>query len=59
MFFYKNIAKDVETSFAISNELERKLTEGKSKKVICGMKDELGGKIQKKMLDLQKKDIVT
>ena len=45
MFFYKNIAKDVETNFVISNESERKLTEGKNVKVLCVMKDELGGKI--------------
>ena len=45
MFFYKNIAKDVETSFVISDESERKLTEGKNVKVLCVMKDELGGKI--------------
>ena len=42
---YKDIAKDVETTFDTSNyELDRRLPKGKSKKVIGLMKDELGGK---------------
>ena len=44
--FYKDIASDVENRFDTSNyEVNRPLRTGKNKKVICFMKDELGGKI--------------
>ena len=43
---YSDIAKDVENRFDSSNyELDRPLSKGKNKKVICLMKDELGSKI--------------
>ena len=43
---YKDIAEDVKTRFDTSNyELERLLQQGKNKKVIGVMKDELNGKI--------------
>ena len=42
---YKNIAEDIETRFDTSNfELDRPLPEGKNKKLIGLMKDELGVK---------------
>ena len=45
---YSEIAKDVDTRFKTSNyELDRLLCEGKNKKVIGLMKDELGRKIIK------------
>ena len=45
---YKDIAKDVETRFEISNfKIDRPLPKGKNKKVIGLMKDELGGQITK------------
>ena len=44
--FYKDIANDVEKRFYTSNyEVDRPLPTEKNKKVICFMKDELGGKI--------------
>ena len=44
--FYVDIASDVENRFDTSNyEVKRPLPVGKNKKVICLMKDELGGKI--------------
>ena len=48
---YKDIAEDVETRFDTSNyELERPLPKGKNKKVIGSTKDQLGGKIRKKIV---------
>ena len=45
---YKDIAEDVETIFDAPNvEIERPLTQGKNKKVIGLMKDELGGQTMK------------
>ena len=53
---YKDIAKDVETTFDTSNyELDRRLPKGKSKKVIGLMKDELGGKGMTKFFGLKAK----
>ena len=53
---YKNIAEDVETRFDTSNyELDRPLPKGKNKKVIGLMKDELGGKIMTKFVELRAK----
>ena len=44
--FYKDISNDVENRFDTSNyEVNRPLPTGKNKKIICLMKDELGGKI--------------
>ena len=49
---YKNIAEDVEKLFDTSvYELGRPLRKGKDKKVVGLMKDELGGKIMKELLD--------
>ena len=54
--FYKDIAKDVETRFDTSGyEPNRPLPIGKNKKVIGLMKDELGGKIMKEVIDLRPK----
>ena len=45
---YKSIAKDVKTKFDTLNyDLNRPLPKGKDKKVIGGMKDELGKKNMK------------
>ena len=45
---YKDIAEDVETIFDAPNvEIERPLTQGKNKKVIGLMKDELRGQTMK------------
>ena len=53
---YKAIAGDVETRFDTSNyELDRPLPKIKNKKVIGLMKDELGGKIMKKFVELRAK----
>ena len=53
---YKDIAKDVETRFDISNyELDRPLPKGKFKKVIGLMKDKLDGKIMIKFVRLRAK----
>ena len=42
---YRDIAEDVETRFDTSKyELDKPLREGKNKKVVGLMKDELGGK---------------
>ena len=50
---YKDIAEDVETRFDTSNyELDRPLPNGKNKKVIGLMKDELGEKIMIKFVGL-------
>ena len=49
---YKEIAEDVELRFDASNyELNRSLPIGKIRKVIGLMKEELGGKIMKNLLD--------
>ena len=49
---YKEIAEDVELRFDASNyELNRPLPIGKIRKVIGLMKEELGGKILKNLLD--------
>ena len=53
---YKDIAKNVGKSFNTSSyKLIRPLPTKKSKKVIGVMKDELGGKITKKVIGLQTK----
>ena len=58
---YKDIAKDVEARFDTSNyvlecnSIERPLPNGKNKKVIGLMKDELGGKIITKFVGLRAK----
>ena len=54
---YKDIAEDVETRFDTSNyELVISLFKGENKKVIGLMKDELGGKIMKKIIGLRAKN---
>ena len=54
--FYKNISNDVENRFDTSNyEINRALPTGKNKKVICLMKDELGGKIITEFVTLRPK----
>ena len=51
---YKDIAEDVEAKFDTSNyELDRPVMNGKNKKVIGLMKDELGGKNKKEFLGLR------
>ena len=53
---YKDTAEDVETRFDSSNyELDRPLPKEKNKKVIELMKDELGGKIMTKSVELKAK----
>ena len=53
---YKDIAKDVETTFDTSNyELDMALPKGKNKKVLILMKDKLGGKIMTKFVGLRAK----
>ena len=53
---YKDIAEVVKMRFDTSNyKLDRPLTNGKSKKVIRLMKDELGEKIIKKSVELRAK----
>ena len=53
---YKDIAKDVETTFDTSNyELDMTLPKGKNKKVLILMKDKLGGKIMTKFIGLRAK----
>ena len=53
---YKDIAEDVETRFDTSNyELDRPLAQGKNKKVIGLMKDELDGEIMTKFVGLRSK----
>ena len=55
---YKDIAQDAETRFNTSNyELDRPLSKGKNKKVIRSMKDELGGKVMKKYVELREKNL--
>ena len=54
--FYKDIANDIEKRFDTSNyEVNRPLPTGKNKKVICLMKDELGGKIITEFVTLRPK----
>ena len=54
--FYKDVANDVENRFDTSNyEVNRPLPMGKNKKVICLMKDELGGKIITEFVTLRPK----
>ena len=53
---YKDTAEDVETRFHTSNyELDRPLPKGKKKKTIGLVKDKLGGKIMKKLVELRVK----
>ena len=53
---YKDIAEDVKIRLDNSNnELEKPLLEGKNKKVIYVMKDELGGKVMKEFFELRAK----
>ena len=53
---YSDIANDVETRFDTPNyELDRQFPDGKNKKVIGLMKDELGGKIIKAFAALRAK----
>ena len=48
---YEDIAENVETSFDTSSyELERPIPKENSKKVIAVIKDELGGKIMRKLI---------
>ena len=54
-----DIAKDIETRFETSNfELEIPFPEGKNKKSIGLMKDELGGKIMKEFFWIKSKNIL-
>ena len=53
----KDIAKDVETRFDTSFEIDRPLPKGKNKKVIGLMKDELGGQIMKQFILIKGKTI--
>ena len=54
--FYKDIANDVEKRLDTSNyEVDRPLPEGKSKKVIGLMKDELGARIITEFVTLRPK----
>ena len=53
---YKDIAEDVETRFDTSNyDLDRSLSKGKNKNVTGLMKDELGGKVMRKLVGLRAK----
>ena len=53
---YKDIAEDVKTRFDTSNyELDGPLTKRKNKNAISLMKDDLGGKIQIKLVGLKAK----
>ena len=54
--FHKDIAQDVEERFDTSNyDVDRPLPKGKNKKVICLMKDELGGGIITEFVALRPK----
>ena len=53
----KDIAKDVETRFDTSFEIDRPLSKGKNKKVIGLIKDELGGQITKQFIFIKGKTI--
>ena len=53
---YKDTAKNVQTRFDTSNyELDEPLYEGKNNNVIGLIKDELGGRIMKKIVGLRSK----
>ena len=53
---YKDIDEDVETKFETSNYyLERSLLNGKNKKVVGLMKDELDGNIMREFVELRTK----
>ena len=53
---YKDIPKDVETTFGTSNyQLERPLPKGKNLKVIGLMKDRFGGQTMKEFAGLRAK----
>ena len=53
---YKDIAEDIEKRFGTSiYEVGRPLPMGKNRKVIGLMKNELGGQIMKKFVELQRK----
>ena len=53
---YKDIDEDVETKFETSNYyLERSLLNGKNKKVVGLMKDELDGNIMREFVELRAK----
>ena len=55
---YKEIAKNVERKFDISNcKLERLLQKGNKKKAIGFIKDKLGWKIMKKIVGLRQKSM--
>ena len=55
---YKDIAKDVETRFAMSDcELEGLIPKGKNEEVIGLIKYELGGKIMAKFIGLRVKNL--
>ena len=57
-YFYRDIAKDVETKFdtsGYSKDYDRPLLIGKNKNVIGMMKDELGGKIMTEFVKLRAK----
>ena len=55
-YIYKDFPEDIETRFDTSNyELDRPLPKGKNKKVIELMRDELGGKIMTKFVELRAK----
>ena len=57
-WYYKDIAKDVETRFDTSSfELDRPLTKEKYEKVIGLTKDGKGGKVMKEFVGLRAKHI--
>ena len=56
---YKHISENIRKRFATSiYEVDRPLPIGKNKKAVGLMKNELGGKIMKKLLDYNQKRIV-
>ena len=57
-YIYKDFPEDIETRFDTSNyELDRPLPKGKNKKVIELMRDELGGKIMTKFVEIKGKSL--